>query len=1259
MKLTAIPDPLQGEKLAFVVPTPRPFVPDAGRLARLNHFPGRHLTGEALEGEHQFRVRRLGLRGQAVSPGVVSGLEIGLNRANGDSFFTLGAGSGLTVSGEDVVLDRKLIVRVGELTILDSVTGDLGPRVGELAAPAPQPQVGVLVWQPVSVPDDDLPLAIIPPGFDQNFTPCDRVPADESFYRRTRTDAARLVLCPWPETWRPLPAFGDDWRNRLAWEIFRAERAGFPPPPWLNVGLPVALVGFDENYQPLFADRDAVVRRGGRPRTRVLRERVGEPRLWQAQMNQFITQLAELGDAGAGPVYFRYLPPVGLLPKAFLELTKFPGAGDTPPRWNITQTFFPDSYLVQVSVASLEQLDAVFDEARSLDGYDVGVPDAVELLLAVSQKFFDPQLLELDQIAPEFLQTVGALNDARANWLARRADLQAKDSALAMALTSNALVFPDRDPEQLDPEESIASEVPAPGEESYGTENDDGALAGTEFVALRNLQGDYLKKFSPAEIAQLSDPGLQAYLTKQNNIQSEEGQALDARGLRDFIAYLEAKADRADGLVDRGFLKVNPHVFRLGQLLGNNALTSRFAASASLASTVTRSPDATPASGVNTFARQLFANMQPSAAADASAAPATALRAAPATRGGALATSFATSLVGSRPFSTTVHNLVLSGEVLSTQTGAGQVTTLQNLVHQSNNPEAIAALKNLMDVSSATVEAQGQLKNLATFADNFVPNFDNISPNQIRAIPLDRLQPALAPEVRKDISSAKLEIFDQLLQLDISLAGLTTDFVDTLPGATAPTVFNFHQLLAQRVDPLLNLTNADEAAHFSVGVKHADMSIAALRAVESRIKLYRNFITVCRDKLAKIEASQAALEQRLKVVGDELKEARQDVAVAQALLAEETARVQGINDHREQILREHASFVVFHRPRAVEARDNSPSRALEPALRIAPVPACLEANLPLPPDLHALAEAFRDAPARWFKYAPQWIEGLDRIEPLRDLMIRAAKQTATITRAAPVASSGRFASAITGVFAARSAVFASQISLVSALNPALFPSWSWGELRRRAHETLTLGHLIDAGPTKLAQQAAGELHNLFQVGACLHHSFSQVTPFLRLLWAEQFSEFDGPADFRNLSRLPRWTEVPFTFRREMQLDADWLYSRVDATQPAALDLIHDLIRVGLLLASHAPVDQLITGLIAEETTPVKGGLIKVLVDPLRIRIGMEVVVHQANVALARAVVEDIGAGQVSARITSVPVAAKLNPGLTSVRFQEAVSLSMR
>lgn len=1259
MKPFPISQSLRGEKVAAVIPAPATFVPDSHRRARLNLFPGRHLTREALTNEHDARLQRLLLRGQAVGSGIVQGFEV---LTQGTDTLTFGPGFGLTASGEDVTLDRTWTIPAGDLPVFDLVQGRITARLGDLPVPCSKPQAGVLLWQPVSIQDDDLPSAAVPEGFDQNFSPCERQPADEAFYRRTVVDAARVVLCFWPEDWRPQPAFSNQWRNQLAWEVFRAERSG-KPMPWQAVGVPVALVGFDTNYRPIFVDRHAVVRPGGRPRIRPLRANAGEPRLWQAQADQFAAQLSDLASKDSGLVNFRIVPPVGLLPKAFFELKK----SGTPVQWNITQSFFPPTYTIEVAVAPLEQLDLVFEDARSLEPFDLTSPDAVRLLLAVSQRFFDPQLLEIASISKDFLSTVNAMIARQNSERVRRKNLREKDAALHKALTAQALEFPPDDPPQVNLE---------PPEEAYGTSRVDNKLTVDAIEEIRKALPKHLKRFDEEgkEVAELNSSGLSEYRAAQERIQTDEAGALERLGLRGFIAYLESKVDRADSLVDRGFLKINADVYRLGQFMGNNALGTQFAASASLANAVARDPAPATPGGVNLFASRLFADLVPTTTqatagtvagtqpASAGAAPAGAPIAVMANRA-ALTASAGTFL------RLPLNDFLEAGEVLNTGAGRAQLEALDRLV--ADNTDARTAFENLKKASVTQPETLAQVKNLAQFADAYVPNFNSVTPKQLRAIPFERLPAPAAPKIRQDIFTTKLEVFDQLMQLDLSLAELTTDFVESSTTTAPPagetpasanrtiTLFKFNRLINARELDKIDSTDADEAGHFSRGVKHADMSIAALRAVEARIKLYRELIELCRANLTVIEGNQARLRTRLQGVDDAVSEAIHDVAVAEALKREEEARIQGLNDHREAILRHHVTFGFFHRPRAIEARADTPVRVIEPALRVQPVPACLEEDLPQPPDLAALSEAFLGSPARWFKHAPIWIAAVNRIDHLRDLMVRSTERTIPVARTIPVVSAGRQAAALTRVLAARAVVSTRFAPVLHAFNPTVFTTLSWQDLSRRAHELLTLGHLINAGPAHLARAAAAELNDLFKIGACLHRSFSQVTPFLRLLWAERYSEFDGPADFRDLSRLPRWTEVPFTLRREMQIHADWLYSRVDAHQPDALELIHDLIRVGLLLASHAPVDQLITGTVAESTIPATGGLLKLNADPLRIRIGMQVVLQQSNQALVHAVVEDIGAGQVSARITKVPVPTQLDPARTTVRFEEPATSSPR
>src|ERR1051325_1040918 len=198
MKPTPVFKPLEGEKIASVEPDLRPFV-EGERSARLHFFPGRHLTAEALEGEHQFGLRRLLRRGQTVVPGVVHGFEVGLDRSGADAVFTIAPGYGLTASGEELSLDHSLVVKLGDIKIVDLVGAGRADRV----APAPTARAGVLLLQPVSIPDDDLPAGLVPEeGFDRNFIPWGVTEEDRAFKRGSLIDAVRVVRAFLPEAWQ-------------------------------------------------------------------------------------------------------------------------------------------------------------------------------------------------------------------------------------------------------------------------------------------------------------------------------------------------------------------------------------------------------------------------------------------------------------------------------------------------------------------------------------------------------------------------------------------------------------------------------------------------------------------------------------------------------------------------------------------------------------------------------------------------------------------------------------------------------------------------------------------------------------------------------------------------------------------------------------------------------------------------------------------------------------------------------------------------
>jgi hypothetical protein len=1333
MKRGSIPDPFAGEKLADIYPRLASFVEQTPRLGRLHYFPGRHLTDTALGREQAVRLERLALRGRAATAGVVRGLEIGWRQTASGVVFQLSPGQALAASGVDLVLDRTVEVPLDALKLYDHAARELNVLpIGRMAAPPTAAFAAVLLLQPGFADDADLPLAAQDNESGPDFTPCARVPADEIYLRTTSTDASRLVLYPLP--WDE-PS-GARWQNRAAWSVFQREAAGARM-PWLELGVPLALVGFDAGLAPAWLDRAAVARAAGRPRQRVLVRPAFDARVWTAQVDQFCAQLSALETPATATDLARFLPPVGLLPKAYLTLTKRPPVEDDPAAWQPTQRFFPANYTVDVSVVPTEQLDALIADSVRLQPYDTGQADAVRMLLPISQQWFDPALLQIETIDPRFDVHIAEYRQTRGEWLAARYDLAQRRRVLELSAHGQTTPGPlhpaDPDPRRLEsPEEPIGS-PPEPATRfgvSRGGTPTAPSYASDIFAALRKSAAVFLKKFSQEDIDEFtalfaacgitrkqsaeafapakppewlarleSDAGdktltdaekaelrreLLAYIRKQSEIQELEEKKLGSDTLQELIEHFSARAEEADQLVDAGFLKMRTDVFRLGSLLSNSSLANKFTASASLANIIERKPPKSDAAGVNAFASQLLANFAPSMVAPASAVakapaavagPAAPLRAPTALNAtGVRMTSFVAKdyvetigktgvqIENNKTALTSVNDKLLGANSPLTVDEKAAYTLLRDTAQTLTSPSAISQLQEVAEV--------------AKFADNYVANFDLLSQKQIRAIPLDRLQPALAPAIRQEIHDGRLEIFERLTRLNLSLADLTTDFVDA-PGTpvrpAAPTIvtrIRFQTLISRRrFDTLATITkpvaaaapteinDADESRHFATGVGYADMAMAALRAVEARIKDYRLFVELCRKALQQTLDLIRQLGLALAPVEVEVDEARQDVAVALALKTEEQVRLDAINLRRERVLQDHVEFLVFHRPRAVPLNIDVPLRRLEPALTGEPVIECLQRSPNPPADLAALRDVFRASPARWFRHAGKWIDRVDRWDHLRALLERAARTPFAVAETTPIISAGRHALAIGRVLQSRLAVTQKFFAPV-AIEPAALVSLSWLDLRQRVERELTLGQLIAAGPAPLARAAAEELDYLFIVATCLHENFSRVPGLLRLEWAERFGQFDQVnVDFRDLSRLPGWPGIDFTLRREMQLHADWIFGRIDQKQPDAVDLINDLLRVALLLASHAPVDQLIVGHpIESEFTPRPGGLLKLKVDPARIRRGMEVFHRVSDTLSLRAVVEDISASHVAARIIDVPASAngplKLTPAST-LYFREA------
>ena len=413
MRIDPLRRPLEGERVLEVQPELKPDSRlDWRRRPRM--FNGRSLSDIALSIEQESRAGHLATRGQWMAPGVVSGLEVVVERPpEGPAVLYVNKGYGLTAAGEDIVVPWPLQVKFEELPvyappqILDGSApegdtasgaasvrrvGDSLTRIREKWAERSQPALlaGFLVAQPVVVetresPDEDA---------------CDDDPSDYAFEDWQLLDGCRLLFCTWPTEVVSLPVPGTQWRNRLAYEVFRLESAsGAVGMPWAEVGVPIAMLGFDPAGALLFVDRFSVVRAGGQSRhTARTLPGTGSPVLWQARIQQFAEHLGdpELASLPAGELagHFRYIPPAGLLPRDALDIG------------NRVSSFFRPGYQLNAAPVPAEQLDLALIPSAGTQPFDLFTADALEILVPVPQTLFEPGLLLTETVDPEFQQSI-------------------------------------------------------------------------------------------------------------------------------------------------------------------------------------------------------------------------------------------------------------------------------------------------------------------------------------------------------------------------------------------------------------------------------------------------------------------------------------------------------------------------------------------------------------------------------------------------------------------------------------------------------------------------------------------------------------------------------------------------------------------------------------------------------------------------------------------------------------------------------------
>lgn len=1271
MTIEPIRNPLEGEHLLAVSPTPRPAGVNVWHR-RLHLYTGRALTHTALQNEQTYRAGRTALLGQSVSAGVVTGLECDLEANEG--FLNIAAGRGRTIAGEDVTLPVAVRVSLSRLPVCAPASvlfGDedppaepggltrrlIGPSLGELIPLGrPIPQVGIIVLQPVT---------LTPPTDGAEELCDDPDPNDAAFSDAQLADGVRVLYYAFPTDWMALPAADADphvWRNRLAAALFAQERT-LPVGavlPWAEEGVPIALLAFNPGWEGLFVDRASVVRAGGKPQRRAgLVPTQGNVFLWQAQIEQMAEHLNDpdfqTRTIQGRAATLRFRPPFGILPKE----AAFRSEDNT-----IVNRFFPASYTIEAVPVPLEQLELATDASAALAPYDNAVPDVVRLLVPVPWQWYEPRLLQTETIDPLFDETIAIYQQRRNHFLSRRRNLRAKLRTLSRAVFGEPIVYPPDDPtapdnpdvppeieQELLPGEAFDLTPFDPIEEAHGVagaENLDTApildesplLAPTVFPTLFDkVLGLLLVPRQPGE----TDPQFDQRKAELEGVIKEDL----LRGLNPYLEKLNDQINRANDAIDYGFLRTQTDIYRLRKILVGTDQANRLATSTALSSLVKEEQSAyatreqllsfldSRREGVRDVGGSAVVGMQPRAfrtfftpqtVATFVTPQVTEFRTTPQAAAFALPGAFQTERI------TIGGGLGEIGEI-----GGGRNIGSGKLAFESK--------------VGATVFDRGLRGEGILFdPDNFgLPDIEEQMaviglPMELRTTTIaERFTSTSAEESRTTTAASNLEVVQSLQRVDGIFDHIRVPIVRRY-GQRREIERDFRAVGGiGGLDDILpaEVPNADEVDYFALGVDTIDQVVASLRLAEGQVKRYRSALAEVQKARLTLLGFIEKADQRLQTINDDLAEARHDVAVATALRDEEQGRLDRINLRRAEILRTHVTFVAYQRPRHADPVVTPPVRPIYPGLLPATIPACLDVNRAVPPELDAMVDLFRDVPLRWFVNLPPLLQKLDRVELLQETLFTAKRRAIAPVRdrSAVVVNTNAttlYGNAIRNTFTFQQQTLSAQLVNIATLD--LTPSRGWRDLHELVADNATLGDLLEAGHGRsdVVQRAIKELDDMAQVATCLYEAMGDLPPLVRLRWADDLSQFDTPLDLRNLANLEAWESVEYRDRRRLQEMVDWIHRAVNAQIPQAVALANDLVRVCFLLASHAPVNQLITARVKRPAKLQPGIRLDLDLTLNRATIGMKVQIYdklEPGRVVAHAVVEDLSPNGVFARVT--------------------------
>lgn len=746
-----------------------------------------------------------------------------------------------------------------------------------------------------------------------------------------------------------------------------------------------------------------------------------------------------------------------------------------------------------------------------------------------------------------------------------------------------------------------ADDANAPFEDAFGTTAVGGQRVVTELEAVKK------------------DVGAVRFGTR--GAQQTLAQAIDRNGLRRAMQLMKASVDKTNDGIDFGFIRVQSDLYRLRQSVLKQSQATRFAVSPAL----TQIAELDSAAATREQLAEFYGDIKQ---ATRQASP----QAAPASTPTAERAAFVNLAAAVAPRVAGIADLRVRGELESTEpfkpiaTAPGALGAFAELkatdFEQRTNIFGADALTGLAEVRNVSIAARME---------------------QPRAVETKNFTMATRVEVTQRLADAELDL-DEVVVFGVPTGQLDPNSGQPVRGSRKlGEIGDFSKTL---LDPSPDATRADEAHYFLGGVDVADFTIGLLRNFEGLVSRYRVALERCQKAVDAIAAQAAVLARRLPAVDRELAEARQDVATARALLAEDEARAADVNARRDALIAEHVQFLAFARLRLGKRLEPLPARALDNAFETDTVPACFAQHDDAPAEVLQMLRLIRQAPVAWFPHARGLLDLVDRAPQLELLAQLARQPIAQFTAVATVPL----------VAASQKLVQAHSTMLAAVRSEAQLKSAGSADVRLQLANVASLADLASIVENAvLSRRAVQEYERIAQVAGCLHARLGEVKPALRLVWAEQFSQFDAPASLGDLSLLPRFGEVPSELREEIVELAAWLRGRAARNEPRAQALINDLLRVCLLAASHSPVNEIVTGRVLRPLPLLPGTLIPIRPSLLdKVRLGQSVQFFDAGRVAATAVVDDLQADTAQVRVIRADASAQATEA-TAVRFMTTLA----